>query len=159
VLTAEREMSDFFEQVVKASNDPRASANWVMGDLAALLKTEGKEIAHSPVTAENLGKLIAMIGQGKLSGKMAKEVFAKMATSGDSAEAIVAREGLTQISDESALAKIVDDVIAANPKQLEQYKSGKTTVIGFFVGQVMKASRGQAEPGAVNKLLQEKLSS
>ncbi len=152
-------LSDYFEEVVKASNDPRASRKLGNGrPLGAAERPKVKKSLDSPVSAENLGKLVALIGQGKLSGKMAKEVFAKMASSGDSADAIVAREGLTQISDESALAKIIDEVIAANPKQVEQYKSGKTTVIGFFVGQVKKASRGQAEPGAVNKLLQEKLS-
>jgi aspartyl-tRNA(Asn)/glutamyl-tRNA(Gln) amidotransferase subunit B len=157
VLTATRELSDYFEQVVQASGDARASANWVMGDLAALLKEAGKEITESPVSAANLGKLIALMAQGKISGKLAKEIFPKMFTSGDDPEAIMKREGLEQISDEGALAKIIDEVIAANPKQLEQYRSGKTTVIGFFVGQVMKASRGQADPGAVNKLLVEKL--
>ncbi len=157
VLTATREISDYFEQVVKASGDARAAANWVMGDLTAQLKEAGKEVGESPVSAGNLGRLIALIGEGKISGKLAKEIFAKMFESGDAPEAIMKREGLEQISDERALAKIIDDVIAANPKQLEQYRGGKTTVIGFFVGQVMKASRGQADPAAVNKLMQEKL--
>jgi aspartyl-tRNA(Asn)/glutamyl-tRNA(Gln) amidotransferase subunit B len=157
VLTATREISDYFEQIAKASGDARAAANWVMGDLAALLKEAGKEIAESPVSAANLGKLIALVAQGKISGKLAKEIFPKMFASGDDPEAILKREGLEQISDEGALGKIIDEVIAANPKQLEQYRGGKTTVTGFFVGQVMKASRGQADPGAVNKLLIEKL--
>ena len=157
VLTAERATADYFEKVAVASGDARAAANWVMGDLAALLKAENKEIGGSPVSAENLGRLIALIGEGKISGKIAKELLPKMAATGDAPDAIVAREGLGQISDEGALVKIVEDVIAANPKQLEQYRSGKTTVIGFFVGQVMKASRGQADPAAVNRLLQEKL--
>jgi aspartyl-tRNA(Asn)/glutamyl-tRNA(Gln) amidotransferase subunit B len=157
VLTATREISDYFEQVVKASGDARAAANWVMGDLAAQLKESGHEISASPVSAANLGRLIALIGEGKISGKLAKEIFIKMLESGDAPEAIMKREGLEQISDEGALAKIIDDVIAANPKQLEQYRGGKTTVMGFFVGQVMKASRGQADPAAVNKLMQEKL--
>ena len=157
VLTATREISDYFEQVVKASGDARAASNWVMGDLMALLKEAGKEVNESPVSAGNLGRLIALIGEGKISGKLAKEIFAKMFESGDAPEAIMKREGLEQISDEGALGKIIDEVIAANPKQLEQYRGGKTTVIGFFVGQVMKASRGQADPAAVNKLMQEKL--
>ena len=157
VLTATREISDYFEQVVKASGDARASANWVMGDLAALLKEGGKEIGESPVSAAKLGKLIALMAQGKISGKLAKEIFPKMFASGDDAEAIMKSEGLEQISDEGALGKIIDEVIAANPKQLEQYRGGKTTVMGFFVGQVMKASRGQADPAAVNKLMLEKL--
>ena len=157
VLTITREISDYFEQVVKASGDARSAANWVMGDLTAQLKEAGREITDSPVSAANLGRLIALIGEGKISGKLAKEIFAKMFDSGDAPEAIMKREGLEQISDEGALAKIIDEVIAANPKQLEQYRGGKTTVMGFFVGQVMKASRGQADPAAVNRLLQEKL--
>jgi aspartyl-tRNA(Asn)/glutamyl-tRNA(Gln) amidotransferase subunit B len=157
VLTSTREMSDYFEKVAAASDDARAAANWVMGDLAALLKSENKEIADSPLSAENLGRLIALIAQGKISGKMAKEIFSKMFASNEAPEAIIAREGLSQISDEGALVKIIDEVIAANPKQLEQYRAGKTAVMGFFVGQVMKASRGQADPAAVNRLLKEKL--
>jgi len=140
-----------------ASGDAKAAANWVMGDLAALLKAENKEITESPVSGEHLGRLIALIGEGKISGKIAKELLPKMAAAGEAPDVLIEREGLGQISDESALAKIIDDVIAASPKQLEQYRSGKTTVIGFFVGQVMKASRGQADPAAVNRLLQEKL--
>ena len=157
VLTSTRAMSDYFEKVAASSGDPRAAANWVMGDLAGLLKAEGKEIEESPVSAENLGRLVALITQGKISGKLAKEVFPKMFASGKAPEAIMAEENLTQISDEGALVKIIDEVIAANPKQLEQYRSGKTTVMNFFLGQVMKASRGQADPAAVTKLLKEKL--
>jgi len=157
VLTATRDIGDYFEQAARASGDPRAAANWVMGDLTAALKEAGKEISESPVTAENLGRLVAMIREGKLSGKLAKDVFAKMFAASETAEAVVEREGLSQISDEGALAKIIDDVIAANPKQVEQYRGGKTAVLAFFVGQVMKASRGQADPAAVNKLLREKL--
>jgi len=156
VLTATRALSDYFEAAAKASGDPRAAANWVMGDLAGLLK--GTDITESPVSAENLGRLIALIGEGKLSGKLAKEILPKMFSSGETAGAIVEREGLSQISDEGALTKIIDEVIAGNPKQVEQYKSGKTAVIGFLVGQAMKASRGQADPAAVNRILKEKLS-
>ena len=157
VLTAERGTADYFEKVAAASGDARAAANWVMGDLAALLKIEEKEIGASPVSAENLGRLIVLIAEGKISGKIAKELLPKMATAGEAPDAIVAREGLGQISDESALVRIIDEVIAASPKQLEQYRSGKASVIGYFVGQVMKVSRGQADPAAVNRLLQEKL--
>lgn len=157
VLTATRALGDYFEKVAAASGDARAAANWVMGDLAGLLKAEGKEIEESPVTAENLGRLVALIAQGKISGKLAKEIFPKMFATGKAPETIMTEEGLTQISDESALGKIIDEVIAANPKQLEQYRSGKTAVMNFFLGQVMKASRGQADPGAVTKLLKEKL--
>jgi aspartyl-tRNA(Asn)/glutamyl-tRNA(Gln) amidotransferase subunit B len=157
VLTAERSTSEYFEKVVTASGDARAAANWVMGDLAALLKDSEKEISESPISAENLGRLIKLITEGKISGKIAKELLSKMAETGDSPDTLVEREGLSQISDEGALLKIIDEVIAANPKQLEQYRAGKTTVIGFFVGQVMKASRGQGDPAVVNKLLKDKL--
>jgi aspartyl-tRNA(Asn)/glutamyl-tRNA(Gln) amidotransferase subunit B len=157
VLTSTRGMSDYFEKAAAASGDPRAAANWVMGDLSALLKAENKEIEDSPVSAENLGRLAALIAQGTISGKLAKEIFPKMFATGDAPEAVMQREGLTQISDEGALVKIIEDAMAANPKQLEQYRSGKTTVFNFFLGQVMKASRGQADPAAVNRLLKEKL--
>jgi len=157
VLTATREISEYFEKVTSSSGDPRAAANWVMGDLAGLLKQEGKEIAESPVTSENLGRLVRLIAEGKISGKLAKEIFPKMFASGDAPELIMEREGLQQISDEGALAKIVDEVIAGNPKQVEQYRGGKAAVVGFLVGQVMKASRGQADPATVNRLLKEKL--
>jgi aspartyl-tRNA(Asn)/glutamyl-tRNA(Gln) amidotransferase subunit B len=157
VLTATREAGDFFEKVANVSGDARAAANWVMGDLAALLKEQGKEICDSPVSAENLGGLIKMIDHGKINGKIAKEILSKMIESGETAEAIAEREGLHQISDTGALGKIVDEVIASNPKQVEQYRGGKQAVIGFLVGQVMKASRGQADPATVNTLLKGKL--
>ncbi len=157
VLTQTRAMSDYFEQAAQASGDPRTAANWVMGDLAAALKPEGKDIAESPVAAGQLGELVALIAKGEISGKMAKEIFAKMFASGESAGAIVEREGLRQISDSGALEAIVDQVLAANPKQVEQYRAGKAQVLGFLVGQVMKASRGQANPGSVNEFLKKKL--
>jgi aspartyl-tRNA(Asn)/glutamyl-tRNA(Gln) amidotransferase subunit B len=157
VLTATRPLSDYFERVAAVSHDARAAANWVMGDLAGALKEAGKEIVESPVSAENLGALVAMIAEKKISGKLAKEIFPKMFETGEEANTIIEREGLAQINDEGALGKIVDEVIAANRKQVEQYRSGKTAVIGFLVGQVMKASRGQADPEAVNRLLKERL--
>jgi len=157
VLTATKATGDYFEVVATVSGDARAAANWVMGDLAALLKEQGEETVAAPVSAENLGGLIKLIAQGTISGKIAKEILPKMLSSGDTAETIVEREGLHQISDSGALEKIVDEVIAANPKQVEQYRGGKQAVIGFLVGQVMKASRGQADPAAVNALLKGKL--
>ena len=128
-----------------------------MGDLSALLKEVGKEIEDSPISAENLGQLIALIAQGKINGKLAKDIFPKMAAANEAPEVIMQREGLESISDEGALGKIIDEVIAANPKQVEQYKGGKQQVIGFLVGQVMKASRGQADPAVVNRMFNEKL--
>jgi aspartyl-tRNA(Asn)/glutamyl-tRNA(Gln) amidotransferase subunit B len=157
VLTLTRGMGDYFEAAARVSGEPRAAANWVMGDLAGLLKAADKDAIESPVTAENLGGLIALIAQNKITTKLAKEILPKMFETGETPEAIMKREGLEQISDEGALAKIVDDVIAANPKQLEQYRGGKATVLQFFVGQVMKATRGQASPDALNRLLKEKL--
>jgi aspartyl-tRNA(Asn)/glutamyl-tRNA(Gln) amidotransferase subunit B len=155
VLTATREISDYFEKTAKAAGDPRMAANWVAGDLLGALK--GREITESPVSPEQLGELVAFIAKGEISGKMAKDIFAKMFETSESAAAIIDREGLRQISDTGALEKIVDEVIAASPKQVEQYKSGKTGVIGYLVGQVMKASKGQANPAAVNELLKAKL--
>ncbi len=157
VLTQSRAVADYFERAASAAGDARAAANWVMGDLAASLKSAGLEFDASPVSPENLGELIALIGSGEISGKLAKEIFPKMFTGGETARTIIARERLKQIYYTGALARIVDEVIAASPKQLEQYRSGKTSVIGYFVGQVMKASKGQANPQAVNDLLKEKL--
>jgi aspartyl-tRNA(Asn)/glutamyl-tRNA(Gln) amidotransferase subunit B len=157
VLTASQALSEYFEKVAAVSGDPRSAANWVMGDLMGSLNAEGKDISESPVSAEELGELLDLIARGELSGKLAKEIFPKMFATGDSPRAIMDREGLRQISDAGALAVIVDEVVAANPKQVEQYKGGKTTVLGFFVGQVMKATRGQANPAAVNDMLKEKL--
>ncbi len=157
VLTLTRETGDYFEAAVKTSGDGRITANWVTGDLMALLKAAGKEIGESPVRAEDLGELVALIAKGELSGKLAKEILPKMFESGAPAQAIMEREGLRQISDSGALDKIVDEVLTANPKQVEQYRSGKIAVLGFLVGQVMKASRGQANPPAVNEALKKKL--
>jgi aspartyl-tRNA(Asn)/glutamyl-tRNA(Gln) amidotransferase subunit B len=158
VLTATRATSEYYEVVAEKSNDPKMAANWIMGDLAALLKGSNKDIAESPVSAPHLGELVAMIVEGKLTGKLAKEVLPRMFESRESPAVIIEREGFKQISDTGALATLVDEVIAANPKQVEQYKGGKTSVIGFLVGQVMKASRGQANPAAVNDILKSKLS-
>jgi aspartyl-tRNA(Asn)/glutamyl-tRNA(Gln) amidotransferase subunit B len=161
VLTATRALGDYFERVVNACGDAvihaKPAANWVMGDLAASLKEAGKEIGESPVSAEDLGALVAMVVEKELSGKLAKEIFPKMFETGEPASKIIEREGLSQISDEGELARIVDEVVASNPKQVEQYRGGKTAVIGFLVGAVMKASRGQADPATVNRLLKEKL--
>ncbi len=157
VLSLERATGDYFERAVKPSGDGRLTANWVVGDLMALLKAGGKSIEDSPVTAENLGELIALISKGELSGKLAKDILPKMFNSGETAIAIVEREGLKQISDSGALEKLADEVIAANPKQVEQYRAGKVALLGFLVGQLMKASRGQANPASANEILKEKL--
>jgi aspartyl-tRNA(Asn)/glutamyl-tRNA(Gln) amidotransferase subunit B len=121
------------------------------------LKADGKEIGESPVSAQHLGELVKLIGSGALSGKLAKEIFPKMYASGNAPAAIVEREGLAQISDSGALETVIDAVIAANPKQVEQYRGGKTTVVNFLVGQVMKQTRGQANVAVVTELFKNKL--
>ena len=118
-------MSDYFEQAATHSGDPKTTANWVMGDLAGLLKGAGKEITESPISAQHLGELVKLIAGGELSGKLAKEIFPKMFETGEAPLAIMEREGLRQISDSGALEKIVDEVLAANPKQVEQYRAAK----------------------------------
>ncbi len=157
VLTLSRELSEYFERAASVSGDPRATANWVMGDLLGALRAEGKEIHESPVSAEHLGELVALISRGEISGKLAKEIFAKMLASGDPPRTIMEREGLRQISDAAMIEKVIEEVLAANPKQVEAYRGGKTGVLGFLVGQVMKATRGQANPVMVNELLRKKL--
>jgi len=157
VLTATRAISEYFETVAGVSGNPKLAVNWVMGDLMAMLNAEDLEITESPVNAENLGLLVKLIASEELSGKLAKQVFPKMFSTGEAAAVIVEREGLKQISDTGALEKIITDVIAANPKQVEQYRGGKTTVINFLVGQAMKATRGQANVVAVTELFKQKL--
>ncbi len=157
VLTGTRPLSEYFDEVARNSDDPKMAANWVMGDLLGALKADGKEIAESPVSAAQLAELLNLVSKGELSGKLAKEIFPKMLAGGESARTIMEREGLKQITDTSALEKMVEDAIAGNPKQVEQYRGGKKAVIGYLVGQVMKASRGQANPQAVQKLLAERL--
>jgi aspartyl-tRNA(Asn)/glutamyl-tRNA(Gln) amidotransferase subunit B len=157
VLTATRPLAEYYEKAAEVSGDPKAAANWVAGDLLGLLKAEGKEIADSPVSAERLGELIGLVVKGELTGKLAKEILPKMCASGDAARTIMEREGLKSIADTGELEKIIDQVIAASPKQVEQYRGGKTTVMGFFVGQGMKATRGQADPQVLGELLKKKL--
>ncbi|MGA3096624.1 MAG: Asp-tRNA(Asn)/Glu-tRNA(Gln) amidotransferase subunit GatB [Bryobacteraceae bacterium] len=157
VLTATRAIAEYYETAAAVSGEPKTAANWVMGDLMGLLKAEGKEISDSPVSARQLGELVGLIARGEISGKMAKEIFAKMFASGEAPGAIIEREGLKQIGDAGALEKIAGEVIANFPKQVEQYKSGKTTVLNFLVGQAMKASRGQANVAVVTEILKKKL--
>jgi aspartyl-tRNA(Asn)/glutamyl-tRNA(Gln) amidotransferase subunit B len=157
ILTSSRELSDYFEAAASAAGDAKAAANWVMGDLAGLLKADGKEIGESPVSARHLGELVALVGKGEISGKLAKEIFPKMFSTGDAPAAVIEREGLKQISDTGALEKAVADVIANNAKQVEQYKAGKTTVMNFLVGQVMRATRGQANVAVVTELFKKTL--
>ncbi|HTX35865.1 MAG TPA: Asp-tRNA(Asn)/Glu-tRNA(Gln) amidotransferase subunit GatB [Bryobacteraceae bacterium] len=157
VLTATRAASEYFETAARLSSDPKTTANWVMGDLMGLLKAEGKEIGESPVSAESLGDLVKRIATGEISGKLAKEIFPKMFTSGETAGAIIEREGLRQISDTEALDKVIVEIVANFPKQVAQYRAGKTTVLNFLVGQAMRATRGQANVTVVTELLKRTL--
>jgi aspartyl-tRNA(Asn)/glutamyl-tRNA(Gln) amidotransferase subunit B len=155
VLTQSRALSDYFETAARVSGDAKTAANWVMGDLMGALKAEGREIGDSPVSAAHLGELVRLLGSGELSGKLAKQIFPKMFATGDAPA--VEREGLKQISDTGALEKVIEDVIAANGKQVEQYRGGKITVLNFLVGQAMKATRGQANVALVTEILKQKL--
>ncbi len=157
VLSLANETAQYFEEAAAASGDAKAAANWVQGDLMGALNAAERKIADSPIGAADLGELIKLIGDGTLSGKLAKDVFAKMFDSGKSAAEIVEAEGLRQISDTGELESIIAEVLANNAKQVETYRGGKTSVIGYFVGQVMKATRGQANPKVVNELLRKQL--
>ena len=156
-LTASRELADYFEAVAGASRQPKLAANWVTGDLAAALHRADMEITHSPVGPEALATLIVRIADGTLSGKMAKEVFESVWRREGDPDSVIARRGLVQISDAAAIEGFVDQVIAAHPAQVEQFRAGKEKVFGFFVGQVMKSTRGQANPVQVNRILRDKL--
>jgi aspartyl-tRNA(Asn)/glutamyl-tRNA(Gln) amidotransferase subunit B len=157
LLTSSPALPDYFETCAKASGNARASANWIMGDLAYALKNAGKEIEASPVTAEQLAALIRTIDSGEISGKIAKTVFEEMARTTEEPAAIIKRLGLVQVSDEASLNSIIDGILAANPKQVAEYRSGKTKVLGFLVGQVMKETKGQANPQVLNELLKKRL--
>ena len=157
VLVAEREIADFFEAVAKG-RDAKSVANWMTGEFFAALNRSGLELAEAPVDAGKLGGLIDLIEDKTISGRIAKEVFEEMWESGASAADIVAQKGLKQITDEGAIEAIVAQVIADNPGQVEQFKAGNEKLIGWFVGQVMKASQGKANPALVNQILKQKLS-
>lgn len=157
ILTLEKEMADYYEAVVKTCNNAKAASNWIMSELLRELNNAKIEIADCPIKAENLGEMIAMIDKNVISGKIAKTVFAEMFTSKKTAKGIVASQGLTQITDTGAIEKIIDEVMNANPGQLADYRSGKDKLFGFFVGQAMKASKGQASPEMLNDLLKKKL--
>jgi aspartyl-tRNA(Asn)/glutamyl-tRNA(Gln) amidotransferase subunit B len=155
VLIADRESAEFFETLAKG-RDAKMAANWMMGDFFAALNRLGKDITTSPVSAQHLGELIDLISGDVISGRIAKEVFEIMLETGEAPGKIVESRGLKQVTDTGAIEKAVDEVIAASPKQVEQVKL-KPSMLGWFVGQVMKATGGKANPAAVNKLLREKL--
>ncbi len=156
-LTNQRELADYFETAAKAANNHRAAANWVLSELLRELKHADADITACKITAADLGALIRLIDDQTISGKIAKDVFAEMFATGKAPGDIVKEKGLVQITDTSAIEQVVDEVIAKNPKELEQYRAGKTQLMGFFVGQVIKASGGKANPKAVNEILKQKL--
>ncbi|MGB4947928.1 MAG: Asp-tRNA(Asn)/Glu-tRNA(Gln) amidotransferase subunit GatB [Candidatus Competibacter denitrificans] len=158
VLTTSRALADYYEETVAAlGGEPKLCANWVMGDLSAFLNKENREITASPVSPAQLAGLLRRIQDQTISGKIAKDVFEALWAGEGETDAIIEKRGLKQITDNSAIEKVIDDVIAANPEQLAQYRAGKDKLFAFFVGQVMKASKGKANPQQVNDLLAEKL--
>ncbi len=157
VLTATREMANYYEQVADVCKSPKLAANWVMGDLSGLLNKNNLDVTHSPVSAAMLGGMIARIVDNTISGKIAKTVFEAMWAGEGDADAVIKAKGLVQVTDTGAIETIIDAIMAANPEQLAQFRSGKDKLFGFFVGQVMKASQGKANPAQLNELLQKKL--
>jgi len=154
-LTSDRDLADFFENCVKTFPDPKQVSNWVMGALSALLNAQGKTISQSPIFPEDLAGLLVLIDKGVISGKIAKTVFEEMAKSGKTPEEVVEEKGLVQVTDVSAIEKVVSDVLARSETEVEAYKNGKTKLLGYFVGQVMKETRGKANPTIVNDLLKK----
>jgi len=157
VLTDDRDIAEYFEAAVAAKANPKQAANWIMGDISAYLNNERKTIKEIPLTAIALAELTALIDANTISNKIGKDILPELLTKGGSPKAIVEREGLVQISDSGAIETAIDAVIAANPKELEQYRGGKTKLLGFFVGQVMKQTGGRADPKMTNQLLAKKL--
>jgi aspartyl-tRNA(Asn)/glutamyl-tRNA(Gln) amidotransferase subunit B len=158
VLTASREIAAYYEAVVAGlGGEPKLAANWVMGDLSGFLNRDGLEIGDSPVPADALAGLLKRIGDGTISGKLAKDVFEAMWAEKKPADAIIEAKGLRQITDTGAIEKTIREVMAANPGQLADYRSGKDKLFGFFVGQVMKATGGKANPAMLNERLKAKL--
>jgi aspartyl-tRNA(Asn)/glutamyl-tRNA(Gln) amidotransferase subunit B len=161
VLTASRAQADYFEAVVATGGDAKLAANWVMGELAAALNKAAVDISQSPVAAQALGELVARISDNTISGKIAKEVFAAMWAGEGGADAVIEAKGLKQITDTGAIEALVDEVIAANADQVDNYRNASAEkqpkMLGFFVGQIMKKSQGKANPRQVNELLRKKL--
>jgi aspartyl-tRNA(Asn)/glutamyl-tRNA(Gln) amidotransferase subunit B len=157
LLTGSREMADYFEAAAASCGDAKLAANWVTGELAAALNREGREVGTSPVDAQMLGGLLGRICDGTISGKIAKQVFEAMWQGEGDADTVIEAKGLKQITDAGAIEAIIDEIMRANPTQVEQYRSGKDKVFGFFVGQAMRASKGKANPQQVNELLRRKL--
>ncbi len=156
-LVSERSLADYYEKAVEASGNARATANWIRTELLRELETNGLSASDSPVAAAELGALVRLIDEAKISGKQGKDVLVEMFKTGKSATTIVEEQGLVQVSDTGEIDSLIDNVIAANPDQVAGYRSGKEALIGFFVGQVIKASKGKANPKIVNERLRAKL--
>ncbi|OIO01271.1 MAG: aspartyl/glutamyl-tRNA amidotransferase subunit B [Desulfovibrionaceae bacterium CG1_02_65_16] len=157
VLTAERDLADYFEAAAAAYAEPKKIANWIMTDILRELNASGGRAADLKLTPAHLASLVRMVEEGKISAKSGKDILPELLETGGAPETLVAAKGLAQISDTSALAADIDEVLAANPKEVAEFKAGKTKLIGFFVGQIMRRTKGQANPAVVNKLLAEKL--
>ena len=157
VLTASKPLASYFEECASLTKNPKTVSNWIMGELLRELKNSGQEIASCPVTPKALVDMLSLIDAGAINGKIAKTVFEEMYKSGKSAQVIVEEKNLSQITDDSVILKVIDEVIKVNPAQTADYRSGKKKLMGFFVGQVMKVTQGQANPALVNKLLKEVL--
>ncbi|MFQ5605565.1 MAG: Asp-tRNA(Asn)/Glu-tRNA(Gln) amidotransferase GatCAB subunit B, partial [bacterium] len=152
-----RDLADYFEAVAENANDPKTASNWVMGEVLRALKENQSEVSQFAVKPAALASLIALTKKGEISGKIAKQVFSEMVNSGKCAEEIVKEKGLTQVSDAGEIEKQVRTVLDDHPAEVEKYLSGKEQVIGFLVGQVMRATRGQANPKVVNEILRKEL--
>jgi aspartyl-tRNA(Asn)/glutamyl-tRNA(Gln) amidotransferase subunit B len=157
VLTQSSALADYFEQTAAAASNPKAASNWIMGELSRVMNERGSRVADAPVTPRALAGLIALIDKGTISSAIAKDVFAKMIDSGRTAEEIVQAEGLAQIGDESAIVAAIRDVLVQNADAAAQYRAGKQQTFGFLVGQVMKATKGKANPKLANELLKREL--
>jgi aspartyl-tRNA(Asn)/glutamyl-tRNA(Gln) amidotransferase subunit B len=157
VLTDDRAVAEYYEATVTAGSDPKQAANWIMGDLAAYLNNNNLSITEIALKPENLAELIQLITKGTISGKIAKEILPELLTKGGSVQKLVESKGLIQISDAGELEKVIDEVIASHPDELEKFRNGKTKLKGFFVGQVMKKTSGRADPKLTNQLLERKL--
>ena len=157
VLTLTREMSDFFEATIKAGSDVKQASNWLMGEVSAYLNSEKLELHETKLTPENLSGMISLIEDGTISSKIAKKVFRELIMNGGDAKTVVKEKGFIQLSDPSQLLPIINDILNQNQQSINDFKNGKDRAVGFLVGQIMKATKGQANPGVVNKLLQEEL--
>ena len=159
LLTSERSLADFFEKTGKLCENFKSAANWIMNELLRELKDRKISLENSPITEARLADLIQLIDQGKISGKIAKTIFIEMFTDTNSATDIMNKKGLQQVTDSSAIEKIIDQVLSDNPSQVAEFKAGKEKVLGFLVGQIMRLSKGQASPEVVNSILLKKLKS